>query len=148
MNAKMRASSFAVFGALSNYGIGELKEAFVEQVYNSVSSIVKKCYHVCAMLSHALVIFSTKWQVYSWSVLIIFVNLILDDRSVELVIVINKFLNTHSINDCFSQVHAAIPRLVLHLHDEDVSVRLACRVISHHPGFSLNWKFIEKFLTW
>jgi HEAT repeat protein len=55
MNAKMRASSFAVFGALSNYGIGALREAFVEQV------------------------------------------------------------------------HAAIPRLVLHLHDEDTSVRLACR---------------------
>ncbi|GAU20350.1 hypothetical protein TSUD_338320 [Trifolium subterraneum] len=55
MNAKMRASSFAVFGALSNYGIGTLREAFVEQV------------------------------------------------------------------------HAAIPRLVLHLHDEDASVRLACR---------------------
>ncbi|XP_045795656.1 protein SHOOT GRAVITROPISM 6 isoform X1 [Trifolium pratense] len=55
MNAKMRASSFAVFGALSNYGIGALREAFVEQV------------------------------------------------------------------------HAAIPRLVLHLHDEDSSVRLACR---------------------
>ncbi|XP_020212119.1 protein SHOOT GRAVITROPISM 6 isoform X1 [Cajanus cajan] len=55
MNARMRASSFAVFGALSNYGIGALKEAFVEQV------------------------------------------------------------------------HAAVPRLVLHLHDEDFSVRLACR---------------------
>ncbi|XP_061352593.1 protein SHOOT GRAVITROPISM 6 isoform X2 [Gastrolobium bilobum] len=55
MNAKMRASSFAAFGALSNYGIGALNEAFVEQV------------------------------------------------------------------------HAAVPRLVLHLHDDDVSVRLACR---------------------
>ncbi|KAG4916386.1 hypothetical protein JHK87_053943 [Glycine soja] len=55
MNAKMRATSFAVFGALSKYGIGVLSEAFVEQV------------------------------------------------------------------------HAAVPRLVLHLHDEDFSVRLACR---------------------
>ncbi|XP_019425603.1 PREDICTED: protein SHOOT GRAVITROPISM 6 isoform X3 [Lupinus angustifolius] len=55
LNAKMRASSFAAFGALSNYGIRGLNEAFVEQV------------------------------------------------------------------------HAAVPRLVLHLHDEDVSVRLACR---------------------
>ncbi|XP_022634964.1 protein SHOOT GRAVITROPISM 6 isoform X6 [Vigna radiata var. radiata] len=55
MNAKMRATSFAVFGALSKYGTGALSEAFVEQV------------------------------------------------------------------------HAAVPRLVLHLHDEDVSVRSACR---------------------
>ncbi|XP_050910531.1 protein SHOOT GRAVITROPISM 6 isoform X7 [Lathyrus oleraceus] len=55
MNANMRASSFSAFGALSNYGVGALREAFVEQV------------------------------------------------------------------------HAAIPRLVLHLYDEDVSVRLACR---------------------
>ncbi|KAF7818681.1 protein SHOOT GRAVITROPISM 6 isoform X1 [Senna tora] len=55
MNAKMRASSFAAFGVLSNYGIGAQREAFVEQV------------------------------------------------------------------------HAAVPRLVLHLHDEDISVRQACR---------------------
>jgi len=33
MNAKMRATSFAVFGALSKYGVGVLSEAFVEQVY-------------------------------------------------------------------------------------------------------------------
>jgi len=33
MNAKMRATSFAVFGALSKYGVGALSEAFVEQVY-------------------------------------------------------------------------------------------------------------------
>ncbi|RYR03646.1 hypothetical protein Ahy_B06g082747 isoform A [Arachis hypogaea] len=55
MNVKMRANSFAAFGALSSYGIGALKDAFVEQV------------------------------------------------------------------------HAALPRLVLHLHDEDAGVRLACR---------------------
>ena len=28
-----------------------------------------------------------------------------------------------------SQVHAAFPRLVLHIHDDDLSVRLACRVM-------------------
>ena len=31
------------------------------------------------------------------------------------------------------KVHTAVPRLVLHLHDEDVSVRQACRVISYYP---------------
>ncbi|KAI9086376.1 hypothetical protein K1719_031830 [Acacia pycnantha] len=56
MNAKMRASSFAAFGVLSNYGMGAQREAFLEQV------------------------------------------------------------------------HAAIPHVVLHLHDEDVSVRQACRI--------------------
>ncbi|KAI4300360.1 hypothetical protein L6164_033748 [Bauhinia variegata] len=55
MNARMRASSFAAFGTLSNYGIRAQKEAFLEQVY------------------------------------------------------------------------AAVPRLVLHLYDEDISVRQACR---------------------
>ncbi|XP_028777131.1 protein SHOOT GRAVITROPISM 6 isoform X2 [Neltuma alba] len=56
MNAKMRASSFAAFGVLSNYGMGAQREAFLEQV------------------------------------------------------------------------HAAIPHVVLHLHDDDVSVRQACRI--------------------
>lgn len=55
INEKMRANAFAAFGALSNYGVGELREAFLEQV------------------------------------------------------------------------HAALPRLVLHLHDDDLSVRQACR---------------------
>lgn len=32
----------------------------------------------------------------------------------------------------FFKVHAAVPRLVLHLHDEDISVRQACRVISYY----------------
>lgn len=32
----------------------------------------------------------------------------------------------------FPKVHAAVPRLVLHLHDEDISVRQACRVISYY----------------
>ena len=27
-----------------------------------------------------------------------------------------------------TQIHAALPRLILHLHDDDLSVRLACRV--------------------
>ncbi|KAG6693496.1 hypothetical protein I3842_09G003400 [Carya illinoinensis] len=55
MNSKMRANAFAAFGALSTYGFGAQREAFVEQV------------------------------------------------------------------------HAAIPRLVLHLHDDNISVRQACR---------------------
>ena len=28
------------------------------------------------------------------------------------------------------QIHATLPRLILHLHDKDLSVRLACRVCS------------------
>ncbi|XP_057983736.1 protein SHOOT GRAVITROPISM 6 isoform X2 [Malania oleifera] len=55
MNTMMRANAFAAFGALSNYGIGAQREAFIEQV------------------------------------------------------------------------HAAIPRVVLHLHDDDLDVREACR---------------------
>ncbi|KAK8553862.1 hypothetical protein V6N12_030844 [Hibiscus sabdariffa] len=55
MNAKMRADAFATFGALSNYGIGALKDAFLEQI------------------------------------------------------------------------HATLPRLILHLHDDDPAVRHACR---------------------
>ncbi|KAG2686380.1 hypothetical protein I3760_09G003000 [Carya illinoinensis] len=55
MNSKMRANAFAAFGALSTYGFGAQREAFLEQV------------------------------------------------------------------------HAAIPRLVLHLHDDNISVRQACR---------------------
>ncbi|KAK3226648.1 hypothetical protein Dsin_006510 [Dipteronia sinensis] len=54
-NVKMRADAFAAFGALSNYGIGAQREAFLEQI------------------------------------------------------------------------HAALPRLILHLHDDDLSVRQACR---------------------
>ncbi|XP_024022984.1 protein SHOOT GRAVITROPISM 6 [Morus notabilis] len=55
MNAKMRANAFAAFGALSNYGVGVHREAFLEQI------------------------------------------------------------------------HVAFPRLVLHLHDDDIGVRKACR---------------------
>uniref|UniRef100_A0A5B6ZUL3 Uncharacterized protein n=1 Tax=Davidia involucrata TaxID=16924 RepID=A0A5B6ZUL3_DAVIN len=55
MNTKMRANAFAAFGALSNYGVGSQREAFLEQV------------------------------------------------------------------------HATLPRLVLHLHDDDFGVRQACR---------------------
>ncbi|KAA8518672.1 hypothetical protein F0562_016146 [Nyssa sinensis] len=55
MNTKMRASAFAAFGALSNYGVGSQHEPFLEQI------------------------------------------------------------------------HAALPRLVLHLHDDDFNVRQACR---------------------
>ncbi|KAK8708809.1 hypothetical protein V6N13_059845 [Hibiscus sabdariffa] len=55
MNAKMRADAFAAFGALSNYGIGAHKDAFLEQI------------------------------------------------------------------------HATLPRLILHLHDDDLPVRHACR---------------------
>ncbi|KAK1562913.1 hypothetical protein Q3G72_018949 [Acer saccharum] len=54
-NIKMRADAFAAFGALSNYGVGAQREAFLEQI------------------------------------------------------------------------HAALPRLILHLHDDDLSVRQACR---------------------
>ncbi|KHG30714.1 HEAT repeat-containing 7A [Gossypium arboreum] len=55
MNVKMRADAFAAFGALSNYGIGAHKDAFLEQI------------------------------------------------------------------------HATLPRLILHLHDDDLAVRYACR---------------------
>lgn len=55
IDEKMRGNAFAAFGALSNYGVGKLREAFLEQV------------------------------------------------------------------------HAVLPRLVLHLHDDDLSVRQACR---------------------
>ncbi|KAK8280273.1 hypothetical protein V6Z12_D09G165100 [Gossypium hirsutum] len=55
MNVKMRADAFAAFGALSNYGIGAHKDAFLEQI------------------------------------------------------------------------HATLPRLILHLHDDDLAVRHACR---------------------
>ncbi|KAL5740899.1 hypothetical protein ACOSQ2_030079 [Xanthoceras sorbifolium] len=54
-NVKMRADAFAAFGALSNYGVGAQREAFLEQI------------------------------------------------------------------------HAALPRLILHLYDDDLSVRQACR---------------------
>ncbi|CAI0469322.1 unnamed protein product [Linum tenue] len=40
------------------------------------------------------------------------------------------------------QIHAAMPRLVLHLHDDDLSVRHACRV-SDHP---CPWTDYEGFL--
>jgi hypothetical protein len=46
-----------------------------------------------------------------------------------------------------SQVHAAIPRLVLHLHDDDINVRQACRVFSYNPFCSLRmnptWRFFN-----
>lgn len=48
-----------------------------------------------------------------------------------------------------SQVHATIPRLVLHLHDDDINVRQACRVfflITILPHFSLPeacWRFLN-----
>lgn len=64
MNAKMRASSFAVFGALSNYGIGELKEAFVEQVYNSVSSIVKKSVTMCNIVTCTCDVFNQVTSIF------------------------------------------------------------------------------------
>ena len=31
-----------------------------------------------------------------------------------------------------TQIHATLPRLILHLHDDDLSVRLACRVYNHY----------------
>jgi len=55
MNTKIRANAFAAFGALSSYGVGAQREAFLDQV------------------------------------------------------------------------HAALPRLVLHLHDDDLIVRQSCR---------------------
>ncbi|XVF07807.1 hypothetical protein REPUB_Repub06bG0171700 [Reevesia pubescens] len=55
MNVKMRADAFAAFGALSNYGVGAHKDAFLEQI------------------------------------------------------------------------HTTLPRLILHLHDDDLAVRHACR---------------------
>ncbi|PPD77997.1 hypothetical protein GOBAR_DD25071 [Gossypium barbadense] len=58
MNVKMRADAFAAFGALSNYGIGAHKDAFLEQI------------------------------------------------------------------------HATLPRLILHLHDDDLAVRHACRALN------------------
>lgn len=35
MNMKIRAHAFAAFGTLSKYGIGELRDPFTEQVFNS-----------------------------------------------------------------------------------------------------------------
>ncbi len=35
------------------------------------------------------------------------------------------------------QIHATLPRLILHLHDDDLSVRLACRVGSHYKSDKL-----------
>ncbi|ONL93640.1 Protein SHOOT GRAVITROPISM 6 [Zea mays] len=55
MNTKMRSNAFAAYGALSAYGVGLQRTAFIEQI------------------------------------------------------------------------HATLPRLILHLHDDDLSVRLACR---------------------
>jgi vesicle coat complex subunit len=60
MNTKMRSNAFAAYGALSAYGVGLQRTAFIEQI------------------------------------------------------------------------HATLPRLILHLHDDDLSVRLACRVYSHY----------------
>ncbi|XP_010546529.1 PREDICTED: protein SHOOT GRAVITROPISM 6 isoform X2 [Tarenaya hassleriana] len=40
MNSKMRANAFAAFGALSNYAIGEHREAFVEQVHSTLPRLV------------------------------------------------------------------------------------------------------------
>ena len=42
MNVKMRADAFAAFGALSNYGVGAHKDAFLEQVVDSVSFQLNK----------------------------------------------------------------------------------------------------------
>lgn len=33
MNAKIRANAFAAFGAISTYGFGPQRDAFLEQVY-------------------------------------------------------------------------------------------------------------------
>lgn len=52
-----------------------------------------------------------------------------------------------------SQVHATIPRLVLHLHDDDISVRQACRVFFFLfvlPLFSWHeacWRFLNMTLS-
>jgi hypothetical protein len=48
-----------------------------------------------------------------------------------------------------SQVHATIPRLVLHLHDDDISVRQACRVFFFFLSclFSLGMRPVGDSLT-
>ncbi|XP_020522101.1 protein SHOOT GRAVITROPISM 6 isoform X4 [Amborella trichopoda] len=40
MNGKVRASSFAAFGALSKYGTGALHEAFLEQVHSTLPRMI------------------------------------------------------------------------------------------------------------
>lgn len=39
-----------------------------------------------------------------------------------------------------SKVHAAFPRLVLHLYDDEISVRQACRVFSCNPSCFFSMK--------
>ncbi|GAV58925.1 hypothetical protein CFOL_v3_02458 [Cephalotus follicularis] len=44
MNVKMRANAFAAFGALSNYGVGAQREAFLEQIHSALPRIVLHLY--------------------------------------------------------------------------------------------------------
>lgn len=55
----------------------------------------------------------------------------------------------------YAQIHAAFPRLVLHVHDDDAGVRQACRVFSLwtlsdsflHQLFQILKKIIESINT-
>ncbi|KAG5556798.1 hypothetical protein RHGRI_007155 [Rhododendron griersonianum] len=75
MNTKIRANAFAAFGALSSYGVGVQREAFLEQV------------------------------------------------------------------------HAALPRLVLHLHDDDLIVRQSCRNALKRIDSILEWDGMSALLS-
>ncbi|XP_044471670.1 protein SHOOT GRAVITROPISM 6 isoform X2 [Mangifera indica] len=44
MNAKIRANAFAAFGILSNFGVGEQREAFLEQIHGAFSRLILHLY--------------------------------------------------------------------------------------------------------
>ncbi|KAK3013387.1 hypothetical protein RJ639_010056 [Escallonia herrerae] len=87
-NTKMRANAFAAFGALSTYGVGAHKVAFLEQV---------------------------RWR---WVMAVEVVGYGGGGSG---------YGGGGSGFDDRQWVHAVFPRLVLHLYDEDLGVRQACR---------------------
>ncbi|KAJ0027551.1 hypothetical protein Pint_35766 [Pistacia integerrima] len=44
MNAKIRANAFAAFGILSNFGVGEQREAFLEQIHGAFPHVILHLY--------------------------------------------------------------------------------------------------------
>ncbi|XP_022767243.1 protein SHOOT GRAVITROPISM 6-like isoform X13 [Durio zibethinus] len=53
MNVKMRADSFAAFGALSNYGVGANKDAFLEQIHATLPRLILHLYDGDLAVRHA-----------------------------------------------------------------------------------------------
>ncbi|GLT92277.1 hypothetical protein SLE2022_101210 [Rubroshorea leprosula] len=53
MNTKMRADAFAAFGALSNFGGGALREAFLEQIHATLSRLILHLYDDDTGVRHA-----------------------------------------------------------------------------------------------